>query len=269
VKPVWFLLSPTLLACSWFASVIPAAAQSEKQVRLALRHIRDDDIPHNGTTAAEWLKLNRKQVKAALADELERTDRQGRGLIMTVLMMTEDFKPDQRFLKRVVGYLNGEEDQLGNVYGAAWSFFDRNYNEVRPLLIENLNTTHSMQCILDTTIYLLKRGQFDQEFANYGPHVWQLAAESLRDDNKSGNAGAAIRFYLTLGRPMEARLKELATSKEPQTNDYARAMLDALGGSRRAYGYLASQTQIGEGPGWLSAEVDRWEPYARPRKRYP
>jgi hypothetical protein len=184
-------------------------------------------------------------------------------------MMNEDFKPDQRFLKRVIGYLNGEEDELGNVYGAAWSFFDRNYNEVRPLLIENLNTTGSMRCILDTTIYLFKRRQFDKEFANYSPHVWQIAAESLKDDDKAGNAGEAISFYLTIGRPAEARLKELATSKEPQTNDYARAMLDALGGSRRAYGYLASQVQIGEGPAWLSAELDRWDPHGGgPRKRY-
>jgi hypothetical protein len=269
MKGVCLSASSALLIFLSLASVVPARAQSDKQVRLALRHIRDDDIPRNGTVAAEWLILNRNRLKSVLIDELERTDKQGRGAIMTALMMDKDFKPDLRFLKRVMSYLNGEEDEIGRVYQVAWGFFDRNYADVRPLLIENLNTTNSIECIRDTTFYFFKRRQFEEEFPNYGPHVWKIAADSLKDDNIFGNAGAAIEFYLTIGRPILPKLKELSTSKEEQTRDYATAMRDALNGSRRAYGYLASQTQIGDGPEWLSAELDRWDPHGSgPRKRY-
>lgn len=250
-----------LTACGW--------GQTERQIRLAFRSIRDDDIPFNGTHAADWVIANRKALKPALIDELERTDAQGRGIIMTALMMNKEFRPDERFMKRVITYLNGGViDALGGVRYEAWPFFDRNYEMARPLLIANLNTTTSMECILDTTVYFITRRRFDKEVDNYGPHVWQVAADSLKDDNIYGNAGQAITFYLSLGRMVEPRLKQLAGSKEAQTHDYASAMLDAMKGSRRAYGYLASQTQYGVGPDWLSTELDKWDPNSTMRQRY-
>jgi hypothetical protein len=265
-----FIPCAQLMVCCLLALTACGWGQTEKQIRMAFRSIRDDDIPRNGTHAAEWIIANRKALKGALLDELDRTDVQGRGAIMTAVMMNPEYQPDLRFMKRVIAYTNGGvSDELGNVYSVAWRFFDRHYEMARPLLVENLNTTTYMRCILDTTLLFMKRHQFEKELDNYGPHVWQVAGDSLKDDKIGGNAGQAIEFYLMLGHMVEPRLKVLATSKEAQTHDYATAMLDAMKGSRRAYGYLASQTKFGEGgPEWVSDELDKWDPHSEPRKRY-
>ena len=280
------ILSRVALALSLLA--IPAgipsrvAGQTPEQVRLAFRNIRSDDIPSNANIASGWLFAHRDQLTRELVDELYRTDRQGRDVILSTLMLTDSFHPDDRFCRTLVSRLNEEDKYVPNAslnhktHWQAWRYFNTHYDQFKDLLLENLQTTEDMWCIWGTVCLLEKRGELADTVPRFSPHVWDTIGRSLQADNISYNAGQAIRVYLIIGKDSLPHLAPLAKSSEPQTRDYASATIDAMNGSRRAYGYLGSQVRLDLDlfPGrphaadWLSAELDKWDPHSRVRQRY-
>jgi hypothetical protein len=270
-----------LLACAAFLPTY-AFADLAEQTRIAFRNIRSDDIPRNAVTAADWIIQNRNQLVPELQDELYRTDRQGRDVILYALMATKSFEPDARFCRTLVSRLNDEDRHVRNgdlllfAHWRAWKFIDSHYQLFRPLILENLQTTDDMWCIWGTICLLQKRQQLIAELPHFSPHLWETVATNLRADAVGGNAGQAVRFYLIIGKPSLPHLEPLAKSDEEQTRDLAAATIDAMNGSRRAYGFLASQISIdrdvfGRGvdsPEWLSDEIGKWHTYSERRERY-
>lgn len=267
-----------------FVTLVPryAFADRAEQTRTAFRNIRADDIPRNAVTAADWLIENRNQLLPELQDELYRTDRQGRDIILFALMEAKSFQPDARFCRTLVSRLNDEdryvknEDVLLWTHWCAWKYIDQHYALFRSLVLENLETSNDMWCIWGTICLLQKHQELVAELPKFSPHVWETVAKSLRSDDVEGNAGQAIRFYLIIGKPSLPHLEPLAKSAEEQTRDFAAATIDAMKGSRRAYGFLASQVGIDRdvfkrdvaSPEWLPEEADKWEPYSERRQRY-
>jgi hypothetical protein len=267
-----------------FAALAPryAFADVAEQTRIAFRNIRADDIPRNAVTAADWIIQNRDQLVPELQDELYRTDRQGRDVILFALMEAKSFQPDARFCRTLVSRLNDEDHYVKNqdvllwTHWHAWKYIDQHYDLFRALVLENLQTSNDMWCIWGTICLLQKHGELTAEVSKFSPHVWETVAKSLRSDDVEGNAGQAIRFYLIIGKPSLPHLEPLAKSDEEQTRDFAAATIDAMKGSRRAYGYLASQVMIDRDvfkrevgpPDWLSDEVGKWNPGSDPRQRY-
>ncbi len=261
----------------WLLAAIPcaqfqASAQTEEQVRLAFRNIRSDDIPHNASIASAWIYRHRNQLTRELLDELYRTDRQGREAILHALMDTKSFQPDARFCRTLVSRLNEEDNLVPNrdlrlyVHWLAWRHIDKHYELYKPLLLENLQTTNDMWCIWATVSLLHKHSELTGIIPSFSPHVWDTAANSLRSDRIVGNAGQAVRFYLIIGKTSLPYLQPLTKSSEAQTRNFASATIDAMGGSRRAYGYLGTQIAIdrdifpgGTGsPEWMYDEVQKW-----------
>jgi hypothetical protein len=89
---------------------------------------------------------------------------------------------------------------------------------------------------------------------------------SLKKDEVRWNASRAVRLCLLLGDQSIPVLREVVGGKDPQAAMFARATIDALGGKRKAFGYLVSKvdvTQVLFGPGvdepeWVSEAA---EPY--------
>lgn len=260
------------------------AADLDRQLSIAFRHIRNDGIPHNAKVVSAWIYSNRQHITRELLDELYKTDRQGRDVILFALMETEGFRPDDRFRRTLVARLNDEDHVVGNhdldlrVHWRAFRYINVNYASFRQLLLDNLHRTDDMWCIWGTISLLDRHNDLEKEFPKFGKHTWEVISLSLRDDDISYNAGQAVRVFLIIGQPTLPILKELAKSKEEQTGDYASAMIDAMNGSQRAYGYLASQVGIEmdilrrpiPSPDWLKDEAEKWHDhdYGPKRKRY-
>jgi hypothetical protein len=89
---------------------------------------------------------------------------------------------------------------------------------------------------------------------------------SLKKDEIRFNASRAVRLCLLLGDQSIPVLREVSGDADPQAAMFARATIDALGGKRKAFGYLFSKvdlTQVLFGPpvtepDWIS---DAGEPY--------
>ena len=273
-----------LIACL-FAVVTGAPpsspAQTPEQVRLAFRSIRNDDIPWNAGAASKWLFLHRDRLTRELLDELYRTDRQGRDVIFSTLISTTSFQPDERFCRALVSRLNEEDSYVGYsalgiaTHWSSWEFCNAHYDQFKSILAENAQTTNDMWCLWGTVSLWHKRGELADRLRELSPHAWELMARSLQDDKFSGNAGQAVRVYLIIGKAAIPRLESLKKSDEAQTRDYASAVIDAMNGSRRAYGYLTSQVSLynmfsgGTGaPDWVSEELDKWDPHGAVRQRY-
>jgi hypothetical protein len=260
-----------------------ALSQTENQVRLAFRYIRNDDIPRNGSSALEWIYIRRNKLSDAMLEEVYRTDRQARDAIMSALFDVRGFDPDPKFCRLVVSRLSEQDNYVKGgdlgvaVHWKAWAFVNRHYGKFKPLLLENLHKTKDMWYIW-ATIYLLHyRGEIEKELPNLPANVWEMAGKSLGGDKVDWNASQAVRTYLIIGRPSLRYLEALKDSRDAQTRDYVLATIDAIGGSKRAYGYLGSQLALSRDlfemderePEWMADEVDKWDPEnPLPRKRY-
>ncbi len=260
------------MAC--LATGFPAAAVDHDQLLLAFRNVRSDDVPGNAEAACAWLYAHRSEITPELLDELYRTDRQGRDAIFFALIRTKDFQPDARFCQMLVSRLN-EEDRyvknsdlgIGGLHWVAWIYIDRHYDLFKPLLLDNLQTTTDMFAIWGTVTLFQKHGDLAEMLPKFDQHVWDTAAVSLRADDIEGNAAQAVRFYFLVGTPALPHLQPITTSGESQSSNLASAIVDAMGGSRRAYGYLNSQVVIsrdlvgpspGQEPDWLDEETRKW-----------
>jgi hypothetical protein len=271
----------------WFSAItlwIPfeSSAQSDAQVRLAFQNIRSDDIPGNAVTACAWLYANRNQLTGQLLDELYRTDRQGRDAILIALLATKSFQPDARFCQTVVSRLKEQDkfvhwNDLGiKAHWDAWRFIDAHYDLFKPLIMENFQATDDMWFIWGTISLLQKHGELAAALPTFSPRVWDTMARSLKNDDIDFNAGQAVRSYLIIGKDSLPHLKPLLQSADPQAHDLASATIDAMGGSRRAYGYLAVIVDIDRNiftggpqpPDWMDQEVTKWNPFSVPPPRY-
>ena len=240
-------------------------AQTPAEVRQAFADLHDDKVPHNCEHATEWLFTNREKLKDDLIDEFYKTDWQGRDAIFHVLVNTESFVPDERFIRLEAAGLadreNNEED---------WEFISKHFKEFEPLLKEQLGKTshrsHEMYVRWATAWLAKKMGVFDQYAPLYTPAVLKEVAQNLRNDNEKYNASQAVRLFLLLGDQSLPTLREAAKSSDKQAASLARATIDALGGSRKGFGFLASKTYLemtafGErvqSPDWLGEAL---EPY--------
>lgn len=257
-----------------------ASAGRDEQARIGFRNIRRDDIPRNATAAGAWLIAHRNELTEALTDELYRTDRQGQDVILYALMETVSFKPDQRFCQTLVSRLNDEDHYVDNldlslhVHWRAMKYIDEHYDLFRSLILKNLETTDDMWCVWGIVSLLERHGDLVTELPKFSAHTWDTAARNLRSDNIEGNAAQAVRFYLMIGKPALSHIEPLKKATEDQTRDFASATIDAMNGSRRAYGYLASHIAIDRDvllrnvrpPAWLPAEIDKWDSNGRPEK---
>jgi hypothetical protein len=264
-----------LSACLLAAAPATALAVSQDALVVAFQNIRSDDVPQNAVAACSWIMAHRDELTPQLLDELYRTDRQGRDVILYALMRTKSYNPDARFCQTLVSRLAEENhyvknDDLGvgdGVHWYAWTYMDRRYDLFKPLLLANLQTTNDMFSIWGTTTLLQKHGDLAAEEPKFPQHVWDTAAVSLKPDDIEGNAGQAVRFYLLVGPDALPHLKPLETSDDPQTRSLVSATVDALGGSKRAYGYLAMHVNVGRDlfhhheeawPQWLNDEAYKW-----------
>lgn len=271
----------------WLSAVIiavplAASAQSEAQVRLAFQNIRSDDIPRNATTACAWLYANRDNLTNQLLDELYRTDRQGRDVILAALMATKSFQPDARFCQLLVSRLTEQDkfvhaSDLGfEVHWLEWSFIDKHYDQFKPLVIDSFQATDDMWFIWGTISLLQKRGELAATLPGFSPHVWDTMGKSLKDDDIPFNASQAVRSYFIIGKDSLPHLQPLLNSGDAQQHDLAAATIDAMGGSHRAYGYLGAILNIDANvftgglrpPDWMGEEVERWNPHSIPVPRY-
>jgi hypothetical protein len=240
-------------------------AQTPAEVRQAFADLHDDKVPHNCEHASEWLFTNREKLKDDLLDEFYKTDWQGRESIFSILVNTESFAPDERFIRFEAASLGDRENS-----GEDWEFISKHFKEFDPLLKEQLGKTthraHEMYVRWATAWVAKKLGVFEQYAPLYTPEVLREVAQNLKSDDKGFNASQAVRLFLLLGDQSLPTLREAAKSSDKQAASLARATIDALGGSRKGFGFLASKTLLEmtaygdrvQSPDWLGAAL---EPY--------
>jgi len=252
-----------------------SAAVPPDQLAAAFQNIRSDDVPHNAETACAFLYAHRNELTPEFLDELYRTDRQGRDVILYALMRTKSYAPDARFCQTLVSRLNEENRYVGNsdvgirlgVHWIAWTYMDRRYDLFKPLLLANLQTTTDMFAIWGTVTLLQKHGDLTAELPKFNQQIWDTAANNLKTDNIEGNAGQAVRFYFLIGPDALPHLRPLTTSQDPQARDLATATIDAIGGSKEAYGFLEAAVfiernlftgELNQKPPWLEENIKKW-----------
>ena len=82
-----------------------------------------------------------------------------------------------------------------------------------------------------------------------------------------------MRFFLLLGDRGLSTLRDVRRDKDPQARSLAQATIDALGGSRNAFGYLQAKVELTKtpfgpavaDPDWLEAST---APYRENNKPY-
>lgn len=257
------------------------AAPPPEEVRRAFADIRNDDVRHNCSHAAEWLLKYREEIKEDLLAELYRTDRQGRDAILHVLFNTDSFQPDERFIRFVfVRMSEGDRyvrsgmifkdpsDRLpwSGSHWEAWRYIDEHFQFFEPYVKEEIGRSEDPFVLWAAAWLAKQRGILGE----YGPlftlEVLRRAAASLKKDDVEFNASRAVRLYLLLGDQSLPALREVVGSADPQAAMFAKATIDALGGKRKAFGFLVSKldlTQVLFGPGvdepeWVSEAA---EPY--------
>jgi hypothetical protein len=268
-------IATRFLKVVWVAAALLSpcysSGQTQEQIRVAFRNIRSDDIPHNADGAAEWIYVHRNELTSELLDELYRTDRQGRDVILYALMKTKRFSPDARVCRLMVSRLNEEDNFVANsdlhlrLHWKTWTYIDARYQQFRTLIRDNLQTTDNMWTVW-TTLYLLqKKGELEAIVPQLSPHVWQVIGKAMRSDDEDFNAGQAVRVCLMIGKPSLPYLREIAKSKDPQARELAQATINAMGGSRKAYGFLGATVCVDRNlfeestgsPEWMHEEVSK------------
>jgi hypothetical protein len=234
--------------------------------------LHDDKVQDNCGHATQWIFKYREQLKADLIDELYKTDWQGRGSIFHLLVNTASFVPDDRFRRFMVSSLPDRENQAED-----WEFISKHFKEFDPLLKEQVNKMnhqpHEMYVRWAIAWLAKKQGVFEQYAPLYTPSVLKETAQNLKNDNERFNASQAVRLFLLLGNQSLPTLHEGVKSSDKQAATLARATIDALGGSRKAFVFLALKTFLEmaafgpqtHSPDWL---LDASQPYVN-RDTYP
>jgi hypothetical protein len=258
-----------------------AAAPTPEEVRQAFADIHTDNVPHNCAHATEWLLKYREELKDDLLAELYRTDRQGRDAILHVLFNTESFQPDERFIRFVFARMSEENryvksdmifkdplDRLAwsGAHWEAWRYMDEHFELFDPYLKEEIGRTESPFVLWAAAWLAQHRGILADYGPLFTPEVLRRATVHLRKDQIRYNASRAVRLFLLLGDQSIPALREVSGDADPQAAMFARATIDALGGKRKAFGYLVSKLDLSQvlfGPGvqepeWLSEAA---EPY--------
>ena len=282
-----FLLWPFAFCCLFAPDLL--AAPPPEELRRAFADIRTDNVPHNCEHATEWLLKYGDELKEDLLAELYRTDRQGRDAILHVLFNTASFQPDERFVRFVFARMAEEDryvkssmifktpsDRLAwsGAHWEAWRYIDDHFQVFEPYVKAEIGTTDS-SFVLWATAWLAKRRGILGEFAPlFTPEVLRKAAANLRQDQVRYNASRAVRLYLLLGDQSLPALREISRAGDPQAAMLAKATIDALGGKRKAFGYLVAKLDISQvlfgppvqEPAWISEAA---EPYIENDRPYP
>ena len=252
-----------------------AEAQQTDQVRIAFQNIRSDDVPNNACHSANWLLTYREQLKILMLDELYRTDRQGQAAIVGILLNTKSFRPDNRFLALLMRYVNHAQDPFGKVHDVLWNFLDKHYAGARSYLAANLQRSGDMNVIWNTVSLFSLHNDLALALQTIDKHTFQVACKNLEDDNVPGNAGESASFFLMIGEPALPYLGTLTGQQDVQARDFALALVDAIHGSRKAYGYLGSQVILKRGvlggqdaPEWIHSLIKSWNPETGVHRKY-
>jgi len=288
VSPRWFLLWSCALVGLVQAEL--SAAPPPAEVRRAFADIRSDNVPHNCAHAAEWLLKFREELKEDLVAELYRTDRQGRDAILHVLFNTDSFQADERFIRFVFARMNEEHRYVtsGMIFSQpsdrvawsgshweAWRYIDEHFELFEPYVKEEIGKSESPFVLWAAAWLARRRGIMAEWGPLFTPEVMRRAMVFLKEDNVEYNASRAVRLCLLLGDQSIPALREIVGGKDRQASMLAKATIDALGGKRKAFGYLVSKvdvTQVLFGPGvdepdWVHEAA---EPYVDDENRpYP
>jgi hypothetical protein len=245
----------------------------ERFIRQAFTLLRNDDVPGNGQETIKWLSGRIEQVMPLLLDELYKTDKQAQHTISHLLYDTKSFVPDERFIALVAAKFAGNEDMDAGDCRFVCDHFDL----FEPLLEKQIakagREPHDMFMIWVTAWIMKKRGILDHGADAFTPAVLATAAANLRNDNKSSNAGWAVRLFLLLGDKSLPVLRDTMQSSDPQARSLAKATIDALNGSRTGFGYLQARVELSRtpfgpevaDPAWLATAS---EPYRDNNKLY-
>jgi hypothetical protein len=244
----------------------------ERFIRQTFSLLRQDEIPGNAEETSKWLAQRGDQIKPLLLDELYKTDEQGRHEISHLLYEIKSFVPDDRFIRFIGAKLVEADTDDGD-----WKFVHDHFDAFEPLLgtaiANSRNRPHDMYLLWATTWVMKKRGVLEHFSNVFTPGVVTAAATHLRNDDERSNAGWAVRFFLLLGNRALGPLREVAHSNDPQARSLANATIDALGGSRKAFGYLQARVELSRtpfgpevsDPDWLAQAA---EPYRGNDKAY-
>jgi hypothetical protein len=235
----------------------PLPAQTPDEVRRAFVDLHDDKVPHNCDHATEWLFKYREQLKDELIDELYKTDWQGRAAILHVLYNNTSFTPDDRFIAFVTTGLTERNTEMED-----WKYINDHFAQFEPSLKELLGKTrgrpHGMYVLWCMTWLVKNRHLLEQYSPLYTREVLETGAINLKNDNEGYNASQAVRFFLLLGDKGLPILRETANAPDEQAASLARALIDALGGSREAFGYLGSKSFLERAPFGPFASTPPW-----------
>jgi hypothetical protein len=267
----------SLAVCFLFGTTFRSKAQTAQEVQTALASLRSDDQLRNCSRALSWLLLYRETLKDELANELYRTDRQGRDAILYILFKTNSFIPDIRFKQFILARLVEQDSRVRNfdiLYGPtemfesveafhegkgkeqgwgtvsahweAWKFIDGHFSDFESLLTDNLSRTDSAFVLWGTTWLFDKHGVLNKKLAYYTPQVLSRAAAHLKNDEQQYNGTHAMRMFLMLGRHSLPILTNAARSPDPQQRYLSRALIDAISsrGNRNAFGFLNANGTI-------------------------
>ena len=240
--------------------------QSAEEIRHKLTDLRSDDVPHNCERATKWFLKNREKLKAQLVEEFYETkDPQAKDAIFHVLFNTTSFVPDARFVAAVITRLPQQDKFVGNgnifkglseprdrinrigadgAHWEAWTFINDHFEAFEPKLKEQIGKTDSVLVLWATAWLLKKRGLLEDNVALFTPAVLARAAANLKNDNIDYNASQAVRLFLLLGDSSLPALRAAAQSPDNQASSLAKATIEALGGSRKAFGYLGSKIYL-------------------------
>src|SRR5437588_582868 len=144
--------------------------------------------------------------------------------------------------------------------------FADNLQLFQPYVKAEVGSTESVFVLWATAWVAKRRGTLNDYAPLFTPEVLRKAAANLKQDQVRYNASRAVRLFLLLGDQSIPTLREVCGAGDPQAAMLAKATIDALGGKRKAFGYLVAKldiTQVLSGPeikepDWIS---DAAEPY--------
>jgi hypothetical protein len=253
----------------------------QRFIQLAAKTFRDNNVYHDCKRATEWFFERREQLRDSLVGELHGTDWQGRNAILAILNETNSFTPDQQFAHFLLDTMTVRDRyadlQSGGQSNFDWKFIHDHFANFDELLKEEIKKTNgspeAMLKLWAITWLAKKRGVLEEYSGLITPSVLSVAAQNLRNDKVSHNASHAVRFFLLLGDQALPTLEQAAKSSDKQEASLARAIIDALRGQRKAFGFLVTRVDISEAAFGMGIPDPEWiresaQPYFR-RETYP